>query len=73
LISALAKFPAYTCIGIDEGTAIIVDKKKITVTGISQVIVMKHPERLKITDKGLIKFSNVHEGIYTNGDVIDMR
>jgi cyanophycinase len=73
LISALAKFPAYTCIGIDEGTAIIIYNKKITVVGVSQVIVMKHPEGLKITSAGLIKFSNVREGIYTDGDVIDMK
>lgn len=73
LISALAKFPEYTCIGIDEGTAIIVEKKKIVVTGVSQVVVMRHPEKLIITAEGLIKFRNIHEAIYTDGDEVDMK
>jgi cyanophycinase len=73
MISALAKFPSYTCIGIDEGTAIIINKKKITVAGVSQVVVMKHPEGLKITPEGLIKFKKIQESIYTDGDMIDMK
>jgi cyanophycinase len=73
MLSALAQFPSYTCIGIDEGTAIIVDNKKISVAGVSQVVVMKHPEGMKITAVGLIEFSNLQESIYTDGDVIAMR
>jgi len=73
LLSALGKFPTFTCIGIDEGTAIIVDKKKISVTGVSQVIVMKKPKGLQITSSGLIKFHDLNESIYTDGDLIDMK
>ena len=43
LISVLAMFPPYTCIGIDEATAIIVQGKKITVAGESQVVVLSDP------------------------------
>lgn len=38
LLSVLAEFPLYDCIGIDEGTALIVKGSKLTVTGSSQVI-----------------------------------
>ncbi len=73
LLSGLSTFPSYTCIGIDEGTAIIIDNKKISVAGVSQVVVMRHPEGLKITSTGLIKFNNLQESIYTDGDVIEMK
>jgi cyanophycinase len=68
LLSAIAKFPGYTCIGIDEATAIIVRGNRITVTGESQVIVLSDPRALTIKD-GLIKMNDLHFSIYTSGDV----
>ena len=68
LLSALAKYPSYSCIGIDEATAIIVQGNKVTVTGVSQVIVMRKPEQLKITSSGLIKMKDIQFSIYTSGD-----
>ena len=68
LLSALAKYPSYTCIGIDEATAIIVQGNKVKVTGESQVIVMRKPKQLKITSKGLIKIKDIEFSIYTDGD-----
>jgi cyanophycinase len=68
LISAIAKFPGYTCIGIDEATAIIVHGNKVTVTGESQVVVMSDPKNLAIQD-GLIKVNDLRFSIYTSGDV----
>ena len=68
LLSALAKYPSYSCIGIDEATAIIVQGNKVTVTGESQVIVMRKPEQLKITPGGLIKMKDIQFSIYTDGD-----
>ncbi|HLK28644.1 MAG TPA: cyanophycinase [Puia sp.] len=73
MISALAKFPSYTCIGIDEGTAIIIDKKKIIVAGVSQVVVMRKPKGLQITKEKLIKFKSLEESIYTDGDEIEIK
>ena len=69
LISALAKFPNYICLGIDEATAIIVHQKKVTVTGEGQVIKLCCPKNLQ-TKKPipLIKFQDAQLSIYTIGD-----
>lgn len=69
LISALAKFPNYPCIGIDESTAIIVEGKKITVTGESEVVIFSNPEGLSVTGKGQIKWKDVQMSILSAGDV----
>ena len=68
LLSAIAKYPNYSCIGIDEATAIIVHGNKVKVTGESQVVVMRKPVGLKITSSGLIKWKDIQFSIYTNGD-----
>ena len=68
LLSALARFPAFPCIGIDEATAIIIRGDKATVAGDSQVIVFRNPKGLRVTDKGLIKFSDLQMSVYTAGD-----
>jgi cyanophycinase len=68
LLSAIAKYPSLPCIGIDEATAIIVKGNKVKVAGESQVIVLKHPEQVQITSKGLIKLKDLQFSIYTAGD-----
>jgi cyanophycinase len=68
LLSALARYPKLTCIGIDEATAIIVKGNSIKVTGESQVAVISNPESLRITKEGLIKFSDLRFSFYTDGD-----
>ena len=73
LLSALAAFPQFNCIGIDEATAIIVHGKKVTVTGESQVLRFARPKDLQINSKGLIKFSDVQLSIYTSGDMFDLK
>jgi len=73
LISALAAHPDMVGIGIDESTAIIVKGNKATVAGQSQVVRIANPQNLKSTDKGLLKFSKAEFGIFTAGDVIDIK
>ena len=73
LISALGAHPDLVCVGIDESTAIIVHGKKATVAGESQVIRLANPKELKKTDKGLLKFKQAEFGIFTEGDVIDIK
>ena len=68
LISALAAYPKYECIGIDEGTAIIVQQKKVTVAGASQVLRISKPKNLKVTSKNLIKLDGLDFHLYTDGD-----
>jgi cyanophycinase len=68
LLSAIAKYPLLPCIGIDEATAIIVQRDKVKITGESQVIVLKHPEQVQITSKGLIKLKDLQFSVYTEGD-----
>lgn len=73
LISALVSHPDLVCVGIDESTAIIVHGNKATIAGDSQVIRMANPKNLKSTEKGLLKFNQTEFGIFTAGDVIDIK
>ncbi len=73
LISALAKYPSYPCIGIDESTAIVVQGKKITVTGEGQVVLLRKPKGLVINGKGQITWKNVSMAILTEGDSFKIR
>lgn len=73
LLTAIAKYPTLPCIGIDEGTAIIVHGNNIKVAGASQVIVFSKPEHIQVTNKGYIKFDDVKMSIYTDGDAFKLR
>jgi cyanophycinase len=73
LLSALAKFPSLTCVGIDEETAIVVQGNKAKVVGESQVIVFKKPEDLKVISGDLIKLKDIQFSIYTANDVFDLQ
>lgn len=72
LLSVLAEYPSYPCIGIDEGTAIIVQGKKITVTGEGQVIKLSLPTKRKrsVRPNGLVNMRNVQLDILVAGDVV---
>ncbi|MET0572888.1 MAG: cyanophycinase [Pedobacter agri] len=73
LISALAAYPDLVCVGIDESTAIIVHGNNATVAGESQVIRLAKPKSLEKTGEGLIKFNQAEFGIFTAGDVIEIK
>jgi len=68
LISALAAHPGFDCIGIDEGTAIIVKQKKIRVAGESQVLRIASPLKLKVTKSKHLKMEGLQFSLYTEGD-----
>lgn len=68
LLSAIAVYPTLPCIGIDEGTAIIVHGNTVKVTGESQVMVFKNPKHVQVNNKKQIKFDDVQLSIYTDGD-----
>lgn len=73
LVSSLAAHPEMVCVGIDEGTAIIVHGKKATVAGDSQVLRFAKPKILTTTTKGLIKFKKAEFGVFTEGDVFAIK
>jgi len=73
LLTAIAKYPTLPCIGIDEGTAIIVHNNDVKVAGASQVIVFSNPQNLAVTNKGYIKFDDVQMSIYTEGDEFELK
>lgn len=66
LLSVLAEYPSRVCIGIDEATATIVQGKKITVTGESQVV------RLKLSSPpvkiGVINLKHVQLDLFVDGE-----
>ena len=55
LLTAIAKYPTLPCIGIDEGTAIIVHNNNVKVAGASQVIVFSNPQNLQCNKQRLYK------------------
>eukprot|EP01132_Coremiostelium_polycephalum_P021937 gene21937-26039_t len=73
LISALADKPDYICVGIDEGTAIIVKGDRATVAGESQVIRFALPQKAVKASDQLISFKTLEMGIFTAGDVIGIK
>jgi len=73
LLSALAAYPEYECIGIDEGTAIIVHQKNVNVAGVSQVLRISKPKNLKVTSKNLIKLDGLDFHLYTDGDQFKLK
>ncbi len=70
LLSVLAEYPTYPCLGIDEATAIIVDGKKVSVTGESQVVKFTLPKEAQkqASKTGLMRLQNIRVDILTAGD-----
>ena len=73
LLSALALHPDMIMVGIDEGTAIVVQGNKARVTGDSQVVKMAKPEKLTATPTGLIKAENIQFGLFAHGDLFEVK
>jgi cyanophycinase len=73
LLSALDAYPTFDCIGIDEGTAIIVHKKKARVVGVSQVLKFSEPKNLRKTTSGHVKITDLSFSIFTIGDTFKIR
>ena len=67
LFTALAEYPDKICIGIDEGTAIIVRQKNVKVVGESLVIVAKNVKGLQKKDNGLLTWDNLSLSSYHEG------
>jgi cyanophycinase len=73
VFTAIAKYPTLPCIGIDEGTAIIVHGNTVKVAGASQVMVFSNPVHLQVTNNGYIKFDDIKMSVYTEGDSFQLK
>jgi len=67
LLSAQADHPDKMVIGIDEGTAIIVKGKQVSVTGNSQVVVVSGTKKIQVSDKNKVTFKNAKLSLYIHG------
>jgi cyanophycinase len=73
LIAASVENPEQLCVGIDESTAIIVDGDYATVTGISQVIVIKNSGKVKNIKGGLLGTEGLQLSVYLPGQKFKLR
>ena len=74
LITALAEFPDYIGIGIDESTAIIVRQNEIEVVGSSSVVVIKSPKEItKSLKNNLIGIKNLQMSLYFEGQLFKIK
>lgn len=68
LLTAVMEYPAYTGIGIDESTAIVIEGKKVTVVGHSQVLVYRNLSDTVFVKNGKMAAKNIRLDIYLPGD-----
>lgn len=73
LVAASIENPDKLCVGIDESTAIIVDGDYATVTGISQVTVIKNPRGIKIVKDGKLGTEGLQLSVYLPGQKFRLR
>jgi cyanophycinase len=68
LLAVSIENPEKLCVGIDESTAIIVEGKIATVTGIGQVVVIKSKGEKKKIHNGLLGAEGLEISVYLPGD-----
>ncbi|HEX5651861.1 MAG TPA: cyanophycinase [Chitinophagaceae bacterium] len=68
MLSAVLEFPGMQCIGIDESTAIIVQKGKARVAGESQVLVYSNPKGIHTGNDEALAARNIQLAIYLAGE-----
>lgn len=73
LISILADFPEYKCVGIDESTAIVCKGNEARVVGRAQVTVIADPSGLERRGKRLVTFKNIDFSLLSAGDTFQVR
>lgn len=73
LLSAVIENPDFQCVGIDEGTAILVADGKATVYGVSQVITFSRPDSITHPTDTVLGARGIELNIYTPGEVFDIR
>jgi cyanophycinase len=71
VLTALATFPSYPCIGIDEGAALIIKGKNVKIEGEGQVITFTVLSPYPKHDKAnsLVNIPKIQMSVLTKGDV----
>lgn len=72
LISLAIEYPKKTCIGVDESTALFVNKGIAKIYGLSQVIVLNNKGESGIDKNGLLNASNLQLQVLTPGDSFEI-
>lgn len=73
LLSVLYDHQDKMVVGVDEGTAFVVQGKKARVTGLSQVVVMDNPKKSKVDSTGKISFQKANLSLYTHGQQFKLK
>jgi len=73
LVAVAIENPGQLCAGIDESTAIIIEGNKATVTGLSQVIVIKNRKGTFTADNDLLGATGLELSVYTPGSSFMLR
>lgn len=73
LVAAAIENPDQLCAGIDESTAIIVAGDSATVTGLSQVVVIRNSRMEKMVREGLLGAEGMELSVYLPGDKFRIR
>jgi cyanophycinase len=68
LICAVIENDGYQCIGIDEGTAVLVSNGMAKVVGVSQVLDFANPIAVNKSNDTLLSAKQIHLSVYTPGD-----
>lgn len=68
LLCAVIENKGFQCVGIDEGTAILVSQGKATVIGASQVIEIGQPISTDMSQDTLMAAKQIHLSIYLPGE-----
>jgi cyanophycinase len=68
LIAASIEHPKSVCVGIDESTAILVDRGMATIFGLNQVIVLHNPSKEIKTENGLLGGKKLSLDVYLPGE-----
>lgn len=73
LLSILYDHKDKMVVGVDEGTALVVQGNKARVSGVSQVLVIDKPQKSKITSSGKISFEKANLSLYTHGQQFKLK
>ena len=68
LISACIENPEQICVGIDESTAILVERGKATVYGLNQVVVLHNSSSEVKVENGLLGVKDLALDVYLSGE-----